>query len=449
MRTIIAGAGVVGTALAQQLSSEGHQVVLIDEDRDVVRAQQERLDALSLVGNASMPSTLKKAGVESADMAIAVTSSDEVNLVVGMVAHRMGVDVTIVRLRSPEYTGQSCVLPPNDLGISQVINPEPAIVNAIVRMIDIPGANDVSALADDQILMLGFDVDADSPLAGRTPAELREAGELNAFLVLYIRRGDDVIVPRGQDRIKTGDNVHLLVAAEMADFVAPMLHRRPIEVKRVVIMGASRVGLSLAKALETRSERVVLIESDKSRAESAADTLSRCTVLNGEPTHIEILEEAAIGADTLVCAVSDDEQLNMMSVLLARKQGALKTALIVNSPEYVPIMQSLGIDAVINPRLATVGQILAHVRRGHIHSVLRLESEAELIEMEADPDSPIVSGPLSTINFPKRALVGALMRDGVMTIPTGATQIQVGDRVIVYTMPDAIPHIEKLFGDRR
>lgn len=449
MNTIIAGAGVVGTALAQQLSREGHRVVLIDGDRDVIREQQERLDVLAMVGNASMPSTLKKAGVENAEMAIAVTSSDEVNLVVGMVARRMGVNVTIVRLRSPEYSGQACVLPPEDLGIDQIINPEPSIVDAIVRMIDIPGASDVASLADDQILMLGFDVDEDSPLAGRTPAELREAGELNAFLVLYIRRGDSVIVPRGNDRIEPGDNVHLLVAANMADFIVPMLHRRPVEVERVVIVGASRVGRSLAKALEKRLERVIVIEPNKDIAGEAADELARATVLCGEPTHGDILEEAAIGPSTLLCAVSDDEQLNMMSSLLARKQGALKTAIIVNSPEYVPIMQSLGIDAVINPRLATVGQILAHVRRGHIHSVLRLESEAELIEMEADPGSPIASGPLKSIKFPKAALVGALLRDGVMTIPTGDTEIQPGERVIVYALPDAIPQIEKLFGDGR
>ncbi|MEL6547319.1 MAG: NAD-binding protein, partial [Myxococcota bacterium] len=200
MNTIIAGAGVVGTALAQQLSTEGHRVVLIDENNAIINDLRDRLDVLTMVGNASMPSTLKKAGVDKADMVIAVTSVDEVNLVVGMIANRMGVATTIVRLRNPEYGGQSCVLPPEELGITQIINPEPAIVDAVARMIDIPGATDVATLANDQILMIGFDVDQDSPMAGRTPAELREAGELNAFLVLYIRRGEDVIVPRGHDR---------------------------------------------------------------------------------------------------------------------------------------------------------------------------------------------------------------------------------------------------------
>ncbi|MEM6730597.1 MAG: NAD-binding protein, partial [Myxococcota bacterium] len=241
MNTIIAGAGVVGTALAQQLSNEGHRVTLIDQDRSLLRDMQDRLDVLTLAGNASMPSTLKKAGADQAQMVIAVTSVDEVNLVVGMIANRMGIKTSIVRLRNPEYSGQSCVLPPSELGIDQIINPEPAIVDAIVRMIDIPGATDVATLADDQILMLGFDVDEDSPVAGRTPAELREAGDLDAFLVLYIRRGDTVIVPRGNDRIEPGDNVHLLVSAALVDFIVPVLHRRPPEVKRVVIVGGSRI----------------------------------------------------------------------------------------------------------------------------------------------------------------------------------------------------------------
>ncbi len=446
MNTIIAGAGVVGTALAQQLSSEGHRVALIDENRAIIQDLRDRLDVLTLVGNASMPSTLKEAGIDDADMVIAVTSVDEVNLVVGMVANRMGVKTTIVRLRNPEYSGRQCVLPPQELGITQIINPEPAITDAIARMIEIPGATDVATVADNQILMLGFDVDEDSPMAGRTPAELREAGELNAFLVLYIRRGEEVIVPRGRDRILPGDNVHLLVAADLVDFVVPVLHRRPPEVKRVVIVGATRIGLALAEVLEDRLERVIVIEPDEQRAEHAAEVLDRCTVLRGEPTTPEILEEAAIGETDLVCAVSDDEQVNMMVSLLARKQGAVKTALIVNSPEYVPMMQSLGVDAVINPRLTTVSQILSHVRRGHIHSVIRLESEAELIEMEAEAGSAIVSGPLRTIKFPKKALVGALLRDGVMRIPTGDTEIAVGERVIVYTLPEAIPKIEELFG---
>lgn len=448
MNTIIAGAGVVGTALAEQLANEGHRVALIDDNRQRIRELKDRLDVLTVAGNASLPSTLTRAGIENARMVIAVTSVDEVNLVVGMVARRMGVQVVIVRLRSPEYNGHECILPPDQLGIDQVINPEPSIVDAISRMIEIPGATDVATLADGQILMLGFDVDQDSPLAGRTPAELREAGDLDAFLVLYIRRAEEVLVPRGEDRIKPGDNVHLLVAADMVDFVVPVLHRRPPEVKRAVIVGASRIGCALAQKLEDRLERVILVEPDPDLAEQAADQLKRGTVLQGEPTSPEILEEAAIGRADLVCAVSDDEQVNMMSGLLARKHGAVKTAMLVHSPDYVPVMQSLGIDAVINPRLATVGQILMHVRRGHIHSVLRLESRAELIEMEPEAGSAIVSAPLRDVRFPKQALVGAILRDGSMSIPTGDTEIRAGERVVVYALPEAIPQIEKLFADR-
>lgn len=449
MNTIIAGAGIVGVALAEQLSSEGHRVTLIDEDRARIRDIRDRLDVLAIAGGASMPSTLRRAGIEEADMVIAVTNVDEVNLVVGMLAERMGVEISIVRLRNPEFSGADCVMSPESLGIDHVINPEPSIVAALVRMIEIPGATDVATLADGQILMLGFDVDDDSPVAGRTPAELREAGDLDAFLVLYIRRGDEVIVPKGGDRILPGDNIHLLVAADLVDFVVPVLHRRPPGVRRAVVAGASRIGLQLAEELDDRLDRVVLIEPNAEAAEEAANRLDKSTILHGAPTDADILEEASIGHTDLFCAVSDDEQLNMMASLLARKLGARKTAVLVNQPEYVPVMQSLGVDIVINPRLATVGQILMHVRRGHIHSVTRLaESQAELIEMEAEPGSKIVSGPLKSIRFPDQALVGAIVRGGVMQIPNGDTQIGAGERVIVYALPEAIPRIEKLFGPK-
>lgn len=450
MNILVVGAGVVGESLAEQLSIEGHRVSVVDRDRRKVRELGEKMDVLTVRGNAGMPSVLRQAGIKNAEMVIAVTDVDEVNLVVGMLAGRMGVKHRIVRLRNTEYTEDTCVLSLQDLGIDHVINPDPAIVNALVRMIEIPGSSDFATLAGGQVLMLGFDIAEDSPIAGRTMAELGEFGDVDAFLVLYITRGDQVIVPRGSHRIEPGDNIHLLVSADTVHFIPPIIHRRPKKVRSVIIAGASRIGRSLAEAIQEKVEKVVLIEADPEVAEETAGRLSRVTVLQGDPTNLGLLEEAALESCDLFCALSDDAQVNMTSALLAKKHSQAYAAVLVHQPEYVPVMDSLGIEIVLNPRLITVGEILMHVRRGHIHSVTRLaESRAEIIEMEAPPDSPAVKAKLKDLKFPDNALLGAVVRDDQMQIPTGNTQVQPGDTVVVFALPEAIPRIEKLFTRRK
>jgi trk system potassium uptake protein TrkA len=450
MKVLIVGAGVVGESLAEQLSEEGHQVAVVDHDRRKVADLGERLDVLAVRGEAGMPSVLERAGIRQAEMVIAVTNVDEINLVVGMLASRMGVRHRIVRLRNQEYQDPACVLPLGDLGIGQIINPEPIIVDALCHMIEIPGANDYATLAGGQVMLLGFDIAADSPAAGRSMAELREFGEMDAILVLYITRGEEVLVPRGEDRIQIGDRVHVLVAAGMIQFLLPFIHSRPPQVRHVIIAGASRIGIQLAAEIQARVERVFLVEPDPQLAEDAAARLDRATVLCGDETDLDVLREASLEACDLFCAVSDSDQRNMLSALLAKKHGRTRAAVVVHTPEYVPVMDSLGIEIVLNPRLVTVGEILMHVRRGLVHSVTRLaERRAEIIDMDVPEGSPAVKARVRDLDFPRNALLGAIVRDGVMQIPNGATSIEPGDRVLVFALPDAIARIEKLFTRRK
>jgi trk system potassium uptake protein len=450
MKILIVGAGVVGVALAEQLSLEGHQVAVIDRDRKKINELGEKFDVLAVHGSAAMPSVLLRAGIKSSEMVIAVTDVDEVNLVVGMLASRMGVRHRIVRIRNQEYLDETCVLPIRELGIDQVINPDPAIVNALMHMIEIPGSSDFATLAGGQVLMLGFDIAEDSPVVGKTLAELREVGDVDAFLILYLTRGEEVIVPKGSHTIEPGDNVHLLVSADTVQFVSPMIHRRSKPVKEVIIAGASRIGLQLAEAIEDKVEKVFMIEADEEMAEEAANRLKKTTVLKGDETRLEVLEEANLDKCDMFCAVTDRDQRNMLSVLLAKKHSRTMTAVLVHNPDYVPVLDSLGVQIVVNPRLVTVGEILMHVRRGHIHSVTRLaESRAEIIEMEAPADSPAVKHKLKELNFPQDALLGAIVRDGVMQIPSGDTQVAPGDTVVVFALPGAISRIEKLFSRRK
>jgi trk system potassium uptake protein TrkA len=450
MNILVVGAGVVGESLAEQLSLEGHRVAVVDKNRRKVNELLEKMDVLAVRGNAGAPSVLQRAGIKTAEMVIAVTDVDEVNLVVGMLAGRMGVEHRIVRIRNEEYLQDTCVLSLKDLGLDHVINPDPAIVNALVKMIEIPGSSDFATLAGGQVLMLGFDIAEDSPMAGRTLQELREIGDLDAFLILYLTRGDQVVVPRGHDKVQPGDNVHLLVSADTVQFVPPMVHKRPEAVNSVIITGASRVGVSLAEAIQGKVETVFLIEPDEEAAEDAASRLRDTTVLQGDETNLAVLEEASIDHCDLFCAVSDDDQRNMLASLLAKKHSKTHAAVLVHQPEYVPVLDSLGVEIVLNPRLVTVGEILMHVRRGHIHSVTRLaESRAEIIEMEVPADSPATKSKVRELKFPNDALIGAIIRNGVMNIPTGESQIQPSDIVVVFALPDAIPRIEKLFTRRK
>ena len=450
MNVIVVGAGVVGTALAEQFSQEGHRVSVVDADRRKVRELEEKLDVLAFHGNAGSLRVLEAVGVRRADMCVAVTNVDEVNLVVGMLASRLGVRHSIVRMRNPDYAEDNSVLSPKELGIARIINPEPAIVAALMHMIEIPGSSDIARLADGQVLMLGFTIHGDSPAAGKTLAELGALGALSGFLILYIVRGEEVIVPRGGDTIEPGDSIYVLVVTDMLSLIVPVIHRHPPVVKSVIISGASRVGLQVAEALEKKHVRVFLIEPHGEMAEEAAARLKRATVLCGEPTDLNVLDEAAIDRCDLFCAVSDDDQSNMLAALLAKKHGAKKHAVVVDRPEYVPVLNSLGMEIVINPRLVTVGEILTYVRRGNIHSVKRLaESRAEIIEMEAPAGCQAVKAPLRDLKFPRNALVGAVMRDGMMHVPTGDTHIRPGETVVIYTMPDALPRVEKLFAAAR
>jgi trk system potassium uptake protein TrkA len=450
MNIVVIGAGVVGQSLAEQLSSEGHRVSLVDRDRARLHAIGEKLDVLCVHGNAGTPSVLERAGIKKAEMVIAVTDVDEVNMVVGMVADRLGVKHSIVRVRNREYFGDGAVLSLKAMGIDQVINPAPTIVDAMVRTIEVPGSYHIATLAGGQLVILGFVIPKDSPAAGLTLAELRDIGSVETFLVLDIARGDQVIVPRGFDTIQPGDSVHILCSSKTVKLVPPIIHSEPQIVNVVIIGGASRIGVQLAEAIQDKTERVVLIEPDPTAAEEAAAKLRNTLVLNGEPTDLDVLEEASLDKCDLFCALSDDDQSNIMSALLAKKHSHAFAAALVHQPEYVPVLNSLGMEIVINPRLVTVGEILMHVRRGHVHSVTRLaQGRAEILELEVPEASPAVRAKLKDMNFPENALLGAIVHDGVMCIPDGESKIEPGDTVVVFALPDAIPGIEKLFSRRR
>jgi trk system potassium uptake protein TrkA len=449
MNILIVGAGVVGANLAEELSLSGHNVSIVDRDVGLVRRLKDRMDVLAVAGNAGQPSVLRKAGIEDAEMVIAVTNIDEVNLVICMLARTFGVKHKIARIRNEEYAGRYATLDPAQLGIDSIINPESLIITNLLNILDIPGSCDVATFGDGQVVLVTFDVSSEAPLAGRRLAELREASQMDQFLVVAIFRGETPLIPKGDDEIHPGDQIAVLVNADTLPLVLPLIQRRVQQPQRVAIYGANLIGLGLALSLEGRVDRVVLIEPDAERAEAAAMQLKGALVLQGAATEPEILDEADIARCDFFMAMSDDDESNLLSALMARRRGATRVAVLSQEPDYLPVLRSIGLDVVVNPRLVTVGEILRYIRKGPVHTVTRLrESEAEVMELEATPGSHVVQRPLKEIGFPNGSIIGAVVRRSEVFIPDGNFQIESGDSVVVFALPEAIKKIEKLFSKK-
>jgi len=450
VKVIIAGAGVVGTALAKQLSEEGHRVVIIDRNRELLHEIAEKLDVLALLGNAASPKMIRRAGAEDTNLLIAVTNSDEVNVLVAMIAANMGIPDRMVRVRNREYTIENEDLNLPKLGINHVINPEPVVVDSVMRLLDIPGAEEVTTIAHGQVQILRFSIDDDSPVAGKTLADIRAVGSLNAFLILEITRGERTFVPRGYDTVEPGDHIYTLAASDTVSFLVPMMHRSVPQTNRVIIAGASRLGIELARKLQRRVKFVILIEQDPERASVAAELLEKTNVLLGDSTDLELLKEAAIDSCDLFCAVSEDDQRNMLAALLAKRHSHARTAVMVHQPEFIPVLDSLGVESGISPRMVTIGEILTHVRKGMIHSVTQMShSDAELLELEVPGGSIMDKKRLKDVKFPRGALVAAVANDDIVVIPDGETILDAGNRAFIYCRPAAIPGVEKLFATRK
>jgi len=450
MKILIVGAGAVGFNLARQLSKEGHDISVVERDIDLVKRITEKLDVSVVSGSASSPAILEEAGIKNADMVLAVTNSDEINMVVCMLSHSYGVKTKIARIRNPEFTDEQSILRQNEFHIDHIVNPEKITINSILNIIGTPGSIYVADFTTGDILLRGFNVPADAPIAGKKLSELREIESTDSFLIVAIQRNEEMLIPKGDTQLMPDDNIFVLVAKEALPYFLPMVNRRADEVEKVIIYGVNRASLELAKKLEEQKIGVTIIEPDKEKTQQAATVLDKTIVLQGSALDIDLLKEASIDIADFFVALSESEQSNILSALLAKRLGAKKAIVLTVDPAFVPIINSLGMDIVINPRLITVGSILQHIRRGHALSVVKFHnSEAEAMELVAEKDSKIVGKPLKEISFPQGSILGAIVREGVMQIPTGNTYINPGESVIVFALPNAIEKIQALFSGKK
>ena len=446
MRVIIIGAGRIGTSLAKSLSQENNEVYLIEKDEDVARGEGDKLDVKMIVGNAADPDILERANVRETELVLAVSTSDETNIVVCMLAGLYGAKRRIARVRNTSLSGALARFGYDQFKISEIINPELVAARAIQKIIQTPGASEVSDFADGKILLRAFDIPKSSPLCGSRIGELREEDFPWPFLVVSIIRNDKVIIPTGDTTIEAEDHIYVLIPApslgEFLMFVNPEV-KLP---KKVVIYGATITGIHVAKGLSEKKLEVFLIEEDAVLANDVAGTLENVRVINGSASEQDILMECGIEVADVFIAATNDDHLNLISSVLAKSLGAKTSIITTQQQDYMRIVDALDVDAIISPHSLAVEQILRLVRGKGIRAVTKLmEGETEALEFVPQEGSAITKGPLKTIKFPKNSIVGAVYSDDEVVLAGGETHIKAGERVIVFCHETAAKKLQDMF----
>ncbi|MDA0305545.1 MAG: Trk system potassium transporter TrkA [Proteobacteria bacterium] len=451
MKVIVCGAGQVGFNIARHLALENNDVTVIDRAPELVRRVNDTLDAKGIVGHASDPEVLERAGIETADMIIAVTHTDEVNMVACQVAHSLfDVPTKIARVRQQSYLQPiyANLFSRDNMSIDVIISPEIEVARAVTRRLQVPGAFEMIPLVDGKVKLIGVRCEDTCPLVNTPLRQLTQLfPDLNIVIVGLMRNGTP-LVPSSDDQMLPGDEVYFVVDSEQVlRAMAAFGHEEP-EARRLLIFGGGNIGLFLAQEIEKEHSwvKAKIIESNKQRAEHISGFLENTMVLNGDVLDPEVLDEANISATDTVVAVTNDDETNILASLLAKQRGCKRAITLINSGTYEPLINSLGIDVVVSPRNITVSTILQYVRRGRIHSVHTLrEGFGELIEAEALETSELVGTPLREVKLPAGVMLGAIVRDGEMICPEGSTVVQAKDRVVLFAAEDVIRKVEKMF----
>ena len=433
MNIAIVGAGRVGQTLAEKLARDGHDVSLIEADSSKVRALSETLDVQLIEGNGATAPILRQAGIEKANLVVAVTDHDEVNMVGGLLGWVAGSGARIgVRMREAGAAEGFARLGQGRPGEHVWVNPDVAAVDRIASLLEVPGAVDVVSFMDGELVVAGFRIGAKSDFVGVRVSDLNLLFAATPTLAVAIHRGDDWIIPHGGEEITIGDLVYFAIAREHLSDVLPLVGVPKDDRRTIMIAGAGPIGLELARRLEAGDGRTVLIESDEGLAQEAYEQLSDTLVVKGHATDQALLEEEDIDRVSTFVAVTPDHETNLVGGLLAKRLGAGRTVVLVDNPALVDLVSEIGIDAIISPRLLVIGLALQHIRGGRVRTVAQLlEDRIEIVEAEVGKRSTLAKGTLSEINLPRGVLVAALKRGNRLLVPRGADQAEPGDRVLL------------------
>lgn len=451
MKVIICGAGQVGSGIAERLAAEGNDISIIDANVALVERANDMLDVRALRGNGAHPDVLELAGAREADMLIAVTLHDEVNMVACQVAHTLfDIPTKIARVRAQSYLSQpwSKLFARDSMPIDFIISPEIEVGNMVMRRLETPGAFESASFGDGRITLLGISCGPDCPLIDTPLLQLTDLfPDLPATLVAIIR-DDRLIVPRAQDEIHEGDGVYVVTPSDQTTRVLHAFGHEETRARRIVIAGGGNIGFYLARAFEAAdpNQRLKVIEQNHARALEIAEKLKSSVVLNGSALDEELLREADISTADILVAVTNDDQVNLLTSALAKELGCQSSFCLINSPNYLSMVRSLNIDAHISPRAITVSRVLQHVRRGRIRRVHSIHDGAgEVLEAEILETAPVVGQPIGDLELGEGVRFGCILRDDETIIPRGNTELHVKDRVVLFSRADRVRDVEHLF----
>ena len=445
MNILIVGAGDIGFHLAKRLSVERHNTMIVDHDSLLVKRAAEQLDALVIEGHGASYHSLSQAQIHDADILAAMTNKDEVNILACQIGKKVGVPVTIARVRNPEFTDPDYILNKEDLGIDLIIHPEKETANAIIRLVKRSEATDVIEFAGGKCQMLGIRLETNSPVLG-TP--LKELAKIYAEIpqrVVAINRLQRTIIPGGETILKDGDQIFVVCDSQYIPQLMDITGKNETRVNDIMILGGGLVGQFIAGTL-SKDYSIKIIESNAARSEAIANILHNSLIIHGDGTDIDLLASEGLMEMDVFAAVTGDDETNIISTLVARHLKVPRTIALVNNVDYLPITPTIGMDAVVSKQLITVNEVQRFIRHQMVASITSLpEIDAEIIEFQVNSQSKIIRKALKDVRFPDSAIVGAILREDKFILPTGETQFHPGDTVVVFTLPDARADVEKLF----
>ena len=455
MKVIICGAGEVGKTLAQHLLKEDNDITIIDQSEENLKEIKEHLDVNTYVGFGSQPTILDKAGAKNAEMLIAVTQSDEVNMIACEVANsQFNIPLKVARIRDQHYLDPDyeSLFSKNQISVDLIISPETEVAEAIRRRLIAPGAFEIIPFSDKKVVLLGIKVENNYPHLNKQISKIQDDLDELKMNFLSIFRKEKIIIPDENEKIKLGDSVYIIADTNNLHKVMGFFGHEETKANSVVIVGGGNIGVSLAKRLEESKfgANTKLIELNKERAENISAELNDTLVLNGSSLDLEILQEAKISDTETIISVTNQDEVNILTSLLAKKQGCKKAISLANDTTYRSILEPLGIDDVLSPQAITVSRILSYIRKGNIKQVYSLrEGEGEVIEADAVEASSLVNKKISDLKLPTVIKIGAVIKnDNEVHITNPNLEINDGDRIILFSLSKMIKKVENLLSVR-
>ncbi len=443
MKIVIIGAGAVGFELARTISRREHDVILVEKDDELLNQVSEHLDVRFVEGNGAGPAVLREVGMEDCDLFTAVTDRDEINIIACQTAHVLGAKVKVARVRDEEYYEDHRLMLD---GIDLAINPDREAVGAIRAVLFQTGATEIHDFATGKVRIVGTRVAEGSRVAGRTLMDVHKDLGQRIALVTTIVRGEETLIPRGDTVIQAGDQVYLSGRRRTVDRSLIYFGAEGKRLERVMILGANAMGRELARDLLGAGVRVKLIDPDEDRCRRAAEQLKNALVLNAAGTDAELLENEGVADMDGFVAISEDEETNIMACLLARHHGAAKTVCLVDRPDYVPLLSVVGVDAAVSPRLSTSARIAQFVKRGAVISTESLGfTGSEIMQLRVAPGCKWAGRTLGELDFPRDAVVAAVLKQGRVVTPRGDTTLATGDEVVVFALQGAEEKVADFF----